>query len=114
MRRNKGRKGFVAIKVDLEKAYDRLNWGILRDTLREVGLNEALVELISVCVSSPSMNVLFNGERTQDFLPSREIRQDDPLSPYLFVLCVERLGHLIQHAVEEGTWKLIQLSPGGL
>lgn len=49
--------------MDLEKAYDRLNWDFLRDALREVGLSEAFVELILICVSSPSMSMLFIGDR---------------------------------------------------
>lgn len=65
------------------------------------------------CVSGPSMSILWNGEKTESFKPARGLGQGDPLSPYLFVLCMERLCHLIDEAVENGRWKPIRLSRGG-
>lgn len=65
------------------------------------------------CVTGPSMNVLMNGEKTESFKPMRGLRQGDPLSPYLFVLCLERLCHQIEYAVAEKEWKPIHLSRGG-
>lgn len=60
------------------------------------------------------MKVMFNGERTPDiFFPTRGIRQGDPLSPYLFVLCVEKLDHCINDAISVGRWKPIVISRGG-
>lgn len=65
------------------------------------------------CVSGPSMSILWNGEKTESFKPLRGLRQGDLLSPYLFVLCMERLCHLIDEAVEDKKWKPIRLSRGG-
>ena len=113
MRRKKGRKGWMLLKLDLEKAYDRLRWDFLEDTLRAAGLSEVWVGRIMECVAGPSMCILWNGEKTEPFKPSRGLRQGDPLSPYLFVLCMERLCHLIDEAVEEKRWKPINLSRGG-
>ena len=64
----------MAIKVDLEKVYDRLNWEFLRDTLEEVGLDSNLIHLIWHCISSPVMSILWNGRKTEKFAPSRGIR----------------------------------------
>lgn len=65
------------------------------------------------CVSGPSMSLLCNGEKTEAFIPSRGLRQGDPLSPYLFVMCLERLCHLIEMSMDCKEWKPISLSRGG-
>ncbi|CAA7018343.1 unnamed protein product [Microthlaspi erraticum] len=113
MRRKKGRRGWMLLKLDLEKAYDRIRWDFLEDTLIAAGLSEQWVGWIMRVVSGPSMNLLFNGEKTEAFRPSRGLRQGDPISPYLFVLCMERLCHLIGNSIAEKCWKPIKLSRGG-
>lgn len=108
----KGKRGFVVIKVDLEKAYDRLRWEFLEDT-KEVGLSPHFIRLIMSCVTSASMEILFNGARTDLFIPTRGVRQGDPLSPYLFVLRMERLAHCIKDVVARKKWRSITLSKNG-
>ena len=110
MRRKMGKKGFMAIKVDLEKAYDRLSWNFIYETLTELALPIGLIQLIMECITSTRMNILWHGELTDDFSPSRGVRQGDPLSPYIFVLCVERLSHGIYQSIHQGHWKPIRLS----
>ncbi|KAH9725610.1 putative ribonuclease H protein [Citrus sinensis] len=63
--------------------------------------------------SFSTMRVLWNGEASEEFVPSRGIRQGDPLSPYIFVLCVERLSHGINRAVTAGDWRPIRLARRG-
>ncbi|KAL9419176.1 hypothetical protein AB3S75_037018 [Citrus x aurantiifolia] len=65
------------------------------------------------CVTSARMSILWNGEATAEFVPRRGIRQGDPLSPYIFVLCIERLSHGITQAVRDGSWKPIRLAKHG-
>lgn len=113
MRHKQGKKGWMILKLDLEKAYDRIRWDYLEDTLHAVGLSDRWVSWIIQCVAGPSMRLLWNGEKTEPFKPARGLRQGDPLSPYLFVLCMERLCHLIEDAVGAKIWKPIQLSRGG-
>lgn len=103
----------MAIKIDLEKAYDRLNWNFVRDTLVDISLPPNFVNLVWHCISTSSMRVLWNGETLEEFRPSRGIRQGDPLSSLLFVLCIERLFHLINICVEKNLWDPIQISWGG-
>lgn len=52
MRRKSGKKEFMALKIDLEKAYDRIKWSLAEETLREVGIANKLVDLIMFCLSS--------------------------------------------------------------
>ncbi|XP_024042019.1 uncharacterized protein LOC112099143 [Citrus clementina] len=80
------------------------------ETLQEVGLPKQFIQLIMGCLSTAQMNVLWNGEMTEVFRPGRGIRQRDPLSPYIFVLCIERLSHGIIQAVNQGRWKPIRLT----
>lgn len=113
IRRKKGRKGWMLLKLDLEKAYDRICWDFLEDTLKVAGLSEEWQRWVMQCIAGPSMTVLLNGEKTKPFNTSRRLRQGEPLSPYLFVMCLERLCHLIEMAVDLKEWKPINLSRGG-
>lgn len=113
MKRKQGQKGFMTLKIDFEKAYDRLKWSFIRDTLNEFNFPLIMNEVIMECISSPSMRILWNGEQTESFSPTRGIRQGDPLSPYLFVLCMERLNQIIEESILAGKWKPIQISRGG-
>ena len=62
------------------------------------------------CVSSTSISILVNGGKLDSFAPSRGIRQGDPLSPYLFILCMEYLGYLIEEKCIDGSWSPIKAS----
>lgn len=109
----KGKVGCMAIKINLEKAYDRLEWHFLRDVLNLFRLPRCLMDLIMSCVSSSSISVLFNGGKLEPFLPSRGIRQGDPLSPYLFIMCMEVLGFFINGKCEEKLWDPVKASRNG-
>ena len=74
MTRIRGKCGFMGIKIDFEKADDRLRCGFIRECLLEFSLTPHIVEIIMACVSSASYNVLWNGGVTKGFLPSRGIR----------------------------------------
>lgn len=101
------------LKLDLEKAYDRVDWRFLRHTLELYGFPDVITSLILNCISSSSISLLWNGCRTDGFTPMRGLRQGDPLSPYLFVLCMERLGDMIAKEVRENRWMSVQVSNNG-
>ena len=113
MGRAKERTGYMAIKIDLEKAYDKIEWAFIREMLIEFNFPDNIVYLIMSCVSSVSTSLLFNEGCLESFLPSRGIRQGDPLSPYLFILSMEYLGYLIEEKCEAKLWSPIKASRSG-
>ena len=109
----KGKTGFMAIKIDLEKAYDRLEQHFIRDVLELYRLPPSLIKFIMSCVSSSSISILLNGGKLEPFHPSRDIRQGDPFSLYLFTMCMKVLGFLISWRCEENLWDSVQALKGG-
>ncbi|OMO58928.1 reverse transcriptase [Corchorus capsularis] len=97
-----GRKSHMALKLDLSKAYDRVEWKFLETSMIALGFSSRWVALVMECVSSVSYSVLVNGRQCEKFFPTRGIRQGDPLSPYLFLFCMEALSKMISTADEQG------------
>jgi hypothetical protein len=102
MRRSKKKEGYVAFKIDLEKAFDNVNWDFLRSCLQDFGFPDATITLIMHCVTSSSFSLLWNGNKLPNFKPTHGLRHGDPLSPYLFILCMEKLSTAIINAVHQG------------
>lgn len=102
------KKGEMIVKIDLEKAYHRVNWKFLEEVLRKVGFSDNLRSVIMSCITSTSLVVIWNGEILDSFEPERGLRQGDSLSPYLFVLCRETLAHSINKVVERKDWKPVR------
>ena len=96
LKRKKGKSGACAIKLDMAKAYDRVEWEYLRSIMLKLGFRESFVTLILRCVNSVCFSVKLNGHLSEVFKPSRGIRQGDPISPYLFLLCSEGLSCLLK------------------
>jgi hypothetical protein len=113
MRKSKRKKGDMVFKIDLEKAYDNVSWEFLHSCLINNGFPPASIKLIMFCVTSSSLSILWNGRRLPSFTPTRGLRQGDPLSPYLFVLCMEYLSHIIIKNIDDGLWNPVRLSKNG-
>ena len=79
-----GKKGFMAMKLDMSKAYDRLEWVFLEKILLKMGFPCAWVALIMKCITTVSYSILVNGKPKGMIVLSRGLRQGDHLSPYLF------------------------------
>ena len=96
--RRRGKLCQMAIKLDMSKAYDRVEWGFLERVMIRMGFERRWINLMMMCVRTTSYSVLLNGEPKGYIKPSQGIRQRDPLSPYLFLLCVEGLSALLRKA----------------
>ena len=85
----------------------------LEELMRRMGFNEQWIALMMTCVKTVSYSVLENGEPKGLIQPSRGIRQGDPLSPFVFLLCMEGLNSLIVKAEREGLLHGFALNRGG-
>lgn len=94
----------MVYKVDLENAYDHVDWRYLEACLLDFGFNRIIVKLVMHCVTSSSLSILWNGKHLPSFLPTRGLRQGDPLPPYLFVICTEKLSLAISEAATGKKW----------
>ncbi|WZY68165.1 hypothetical protein YC2023_000405 [Brassica napus] len=100
----------MAVKTDMSKAYDRLEWEFIELVLKRLGFHDIWIKMIMQCVSTVTYSFLINGSPRGRVQPSRGIRQGDPLSPYIFILCSEVLSGLCNRASEEGSLKGIRVA----
>ncbi|XP_060969470.1 uncharacterized protein LOC133036757 [Cannabis sativa] len=94
--RKTGKVGWVALKLDMEKAFDRVEWGFLQSILTHLGFPPTFISLIIRCLSTVTFTISINNHLLPSFSPTRGIRQGDPLSPYLFLLVSEGLSAAIR------------------
>lgn len=100
----------MAVKTDMSKAYDRLEWGFIEAVLTYMGFATKWITWVMRCIDSVSYSFLINGSPQGSVKPSRGIRQGDPLSPYVFILCTEVLSALCDKAMLDGSLAGVRVS----
>ena len=102
----------MALKLDMSKAYDRVEWEFLAKVMFRMGFCPRWINWIMNCVTSVSYAVNFNGEKTGFIRPTRGLRQGDPLSPYLFLICAEGFTSLLKQANGQGRLSGLKVARG--
>ena len=108
-----GSIGFMALKLDMSKTYDRVAWRYMEKLMKRMGFCEAWVKLMMGCISTATYSILINGEPQGNIVPTRGLHQGDPLSPYLFLLCTEGFHGLLKKFENLGDIKGISISHNG-
>ena len=98
-----------AYKLDLSKAYDRVDWSFLERALSKWGFSYQWISRIMACVTSVKYSVKFNGKLLEPFSPSRGLRQGDPLSPFLFLFVADALSILLNKSMREEGLKGVKI-----
>ena len=102
MQRHTGKEGYMAIKLDMSKTYDRVEWVYLESIMVKMGFTNHWIKLMMLCVKTVTYSILVNGEPKGMITPTRGIKQGDPLSHFLFLLCTEGLNGLLNQAAHQG------------
>ena len=102
----------MMIKLDLSKAYDKINWDFLEKMMIAFGFDKEWVKWIMKLISSAFFSILVNGTPSDTFKSTRGIRQGDPMSPFLFITLMEGLGRLLKNLRDQRKIEGLQLCPG--
>lgn len=100
----------MALKLDIKKACDIFDWGFVKATFTRMGFLDKFVDYIMTCIITVTYVVNINGKSQGHIKPTRGIRQGDPLSPYIFIICDEILStNLVMHEMK-GELKGLRIS----
>uniref|UniRef100_A0A803PMT7 Reverse transcriptase domain-containing protein n=1 Tax=Cannabis sativa TaxID=3483 RepID=A0A803PMT7_CANSA len=102
MIKKKGKKGYMLIKLDMEKAYGEMDWGFISSVLGSLAFSNPFINWVRKCIEIDKMGLLINGAVHGYIKPSCGLRQGDPLSPALFILAANVLSRLIMAKSEKG------------
>lgn len=108
-----GARGYVALKVDMSKAYDKVEWNFLEAMMVKLGFGNKMVNLVQRGISTMRYSFNLNGSVVGSVTPERGLRKGCPLSPYLFLLCSEGLSRAISAGVQNRRFAGVRASISG-
>jgi hypothetical protein len=100
----------MAVKIDMEKAFDRMEWSFIFAILTKLGFAPMWINWIRICITSPSFSILINGSLFGHFCSRRGLRQGDLLSPFLFILGTEVISRLLFRSESQDLLKGIKIA----
>ena len=106
----RGKGGFMFLKMDMEKAFDRMEWSFLLAILKQLGFSSIWIAWVRICISSASFSISLNGSPYGHFTSERGLRQGDPLSPFHFILGSEALSRLLLSEESKGSLKGLRIA----
>lgn len=102
----------MVIKIDLQEAYNRLEWRFIDSVLFAWGFFAEASELLMSCINIVQYSIILNGSLIEQFKPTRGLHQGDPISLYVFILCVEVLSRMLLREEELGNLQEIKIGKG--
>ena len=111
--KTQGKLGYMTLKLDISKAYDKVEWIFLEKVMRHLGFADSLIKIIMSCMSTVFYTVLLNGQPVGNIKPTRGLRQGDSLFLYLFLLCAFGLQGLLKKAEVQGDMNGVSICLNG-
>ena len=109
----KSTEGVVLCKLNIEKAYDHVDWSFLLSIMGMMGFGEKWLQWMQWCIFTTSFFVLVNETSLGFFQSFKGLRRGDPLSPYLFVIAMKALSRILRKAISGGFLLACKLRGGG-
>lgn len=102
----------MALKLDMSKAYNKIEWEFVEIMLQKTGFPLRVVSLVIRCITFVSYEILINGQPSKIFYPERGLIHVDPLSPYIFILCANVLSGSITSKVRKNNIHVLRVERG--